>query len=65
MHALPQLVPNRVQSALARVTGLVWRREAALTVEATEARAEHVTLAAGKRLGRRVVGAGGGVGAAV
>ena len=58
MHALPQLVPNRVQSALARVTGLVWRREAALTVEATEARAEHVTLAAGKRLGRRVVGAG-------
>ncbi len=40
-HPLPQLIPNRAQAALARVSARVWRERFPLSVEAGEPTPEH------------------------
>ncbi len=53
-----QLVPNRVASTLTRVREAIWHREAVLTVEATQARPQHVDLVVARKLPLRKVAAG-------
>lgn len=48
-HALLQLVPNRVQAALERVSAAVWQRCHALPVRVTRADPRHCTLAEARR----------------
>jgi alpha-mannosidase len=55
---LPQLIPNRVESTLRRVRGLVWTNPTPIPVTACAASARHHSLAEAAALPRRAVRSG-------
>ncbi|WP_269542684.1 alpha-mannosidase [Cerasicoccus fimbriatus] len=54
-HHLPQLIPNRVNAAINRLSKSIWYDRHPVDVEASEARPEQLTLAEGQQLTRAEV----------
>ncbi|MBT64135.1 MAG: alpha-mannosidase [Puniceicoccaceae bacterium] len=54
-HHLPQLIPNRIQSAVNRLQAAVWTHRQPVAVEASRPQAKQISLAEGQQLKRSQV----------